>query len=187
MRAKAWLMAAMVVLACAAPGFAQQQGQALDTQPAATSQPAASQPAATSQPAEADAGSGDGRPIKSSKPLTFSNQDTGPWGHLAAAVGVVLAVGVVGLIVVRKVLPRLGVVPARGARRMSVLEVLHLGQRRGLYLVRVDGRELLVGDSPSGLSLLTEVEAARQAADDGDAADKEVGFQSVLAEQEVSA
>lgn len=41
-------------------------------------------------------------------------------------------------------------------RRMEVLEKIPLGSRQMLYLIRIDGEDLLLGTSEKGMSLLKE-------------------------------
>jgi flagellar protein FliO/FliZ len=46
---------------------------------------------------------------------------------------------------------------AGGARRLSVETAIALGERRSLVIVTVEGRRLLLGLTPSNVSLVTEL------------------------------
>ena len=50
-----------------------------------------------------------------------------------------------------------GMVNARGARRMAVVERLELGDRRQLLLVECEGRRYLVGAGGQGVQAIAEV------------------------------
>ena len=49
------------------------------------------------------------------------------------------------------------------ARRLAVVESLSVGPRQRIALVRVDGREVLIGLSPAGFALLQSASPAPQA------------------------
>lgn len=49
---------------------------------------------------------------------------------------------------------RTGLVRRRSGRRLEVLERLPLTPQHSLHVVRMDGRSLLIGVSPSGCALL---------------------------------
>lgn len=49
------------------------------------------------------------------------------------------------------------------ARRLSVVEALSVGPRQKLALLRVDNREVLVGITPNGFTLLDRVETSADA------------------------
>lgn len=53
---------------------------------------------------------------------------------------------------------RLGWAP-RSERSLELVETLALGQQRSIHLVRVGGRVLAVGATPSQVSVLTEIDA----------------------------
>ncbi len=99
------------------------------------------------------------------------DKDDDAFGDLVAqslaAVLVILVLGGVGIVVVRRFLPRLGVGQGRA---ITVAETVHLGTNRTLYLVRVGDRTLLVGASKDRVNLVADLtgsvsfeEAARQA------------------------
>lgn len=46
----------------------------------------------------------------------------------------------------------------RRERRLRLVETLPLGERRFVAVVSLDGREYLVGGTPSSLALLSEIE-----------------------------
>jgi len=78
-------------------------------------------------------------------------------GQSLAAVAVILVLGGVGLVVVKRLMPRLAA--ARG-KRVLLLETFHLGPQRALHVVQVGNRSLLVGSSREGLNLLADVTEA---------------------------
>jgi flagellar protein FliO/FliZ len=87
-----------------------------------------------------------------------------------AALGFVL--GLIGLLAWLAARYRLGGVPARGARRLAVVEALPLDPRRRLVLIRCDDREylLLLGQDgnrliAAGLGASAEPPAGRPAED----------------------
>lgn len=53
-------------------------------------------------------------------------------------------------------------------KRIKVLEKVSLGQRQGLYLIRVDNRDLLVGVTEGGLKLLSELKYPEGDGDNGE-------------------
>jgi len=78
------------------------------------------------------------------------------WESLAAVL-VILAIGGVGIVLVRRLMPRISV--ARG-KRIVLRESLHLGPQRMVHLVRVGSRQLLVGTSRDAVSMLADGTAA---------------------------
>lgn len=88
---------------------------------------------------------------------TIGRQD-GDFGKVVAqsvaAVVVILALGVVALVVVKRFLPRFGVTQGR---RIHVVETVYLGPRRSLHLVRIGERALLIGGTNDGLSLVSDL------------------------------
>lgn len=119
----------------------------------ATTQPAAE---AATMPASAPA----------SAPAVLGRSDSGTglgraeprsvWLQLLASMLVVAILGGIAWVVVRKVLPRVGVGPAAG-RRVKVGESLYVGPRRRVLLLEVGRRSLLVADTPAGLTFLADV------------------------------
>ena len=53
---------------------------------------------------------------------------------------------------------RSGIVRRKAGRRLELLERLPLTPQHSLHIVRMDGRSLLIGVSPSGCALLKNVE-----------------------------
>jgi flagellar protein FliO/FliZ len=66
---------------------------------------------------------------------------------------------VLGLIGGLAWLMRRGVLVRRGTGALGVESALALGDRRSLVVVRVEGRRLLLGLAPNGVSLVTELGA----------------------------
>ncbi len=75
-----------------------------------------------------------------------------------ALAGALLVVG--GLIAALPLVARRVTSAARGRGAIEVVEARPLGGRRALLLVRVDGRQVLVGSSEAGLSMLCELGGA---------------------------
>lgn len=57
-----------------------------------------------------------------------------------------------------------GVLPARTARQLSVIETTHLSPRQALHLVRVGERLILIGATDQNLNFITDVEPGSGAA-----------------------
>jgi len=70
---------------------------------------------------------------------------------------VILVLGGLALLVVKKVLPKLG---ATQGRNIAVLETVYLGPKKSLHLLRVGTRRFLVAGSRDEVSLLGEVTSA---------------------------
>lgn len=81
---------------------------------------------------------------------------------LCAAVGTVLILGGVAVYVLRVVMPKFGPV---SQKRVKVVEVHHLGARKMVHLIEVGHRQLLIGSTPTQISMLADV---TQHWDDGD-------------------
>lgn len=64
------------------------------------------------------------------------------------------------------VLRRIGVsgMRSQGGRRLAIVDSLWLGNRQRIALIRVDGRELVVGISGQSITLITELSQAGTAA-----------------------
>lgn len=56
-------------------------------------------------------------------------------------------------------------------KRLKVLERVPLGQRQGLYLIRIDDHDLLVGITEGGVKLLKELELQDEGDGDHDSKD----------------
>jgi flagellar biogenesis protein FliO len=74
--------------------------------------------------------------------------------RLCAAVGIVLVLAGVAIYLIRVVMPKLG--PAR-KKRVKVAEVHYLGGRKMVHLIEVGHRQLLVGSTPTHISMLADV------------------------------
>jgi flagellar biogenesis protein FliO len=93
---------------------------------------------------------------KSPLPAPPDGNTTGViWQMLALAV-IILVLGGLALLVVRRLLPRMGR-PVGKAKSIRLLETTHLGQRKAVHLLQVGTKRILVGDSPTSLTLLSEV------------------------------
>ncbi len=75
------------------------------------------------------------------------------WQMLASALGI-LAIGVLAILVIKKLLPRLA---KSGGRRISVLETAHLGPNKHIHLLQVGLRKVLVASSRDGVVKLGDV------------------------------
>jgi flagellar biogenesis protein FliO len=87
------------------------------------------------------------------------------WESLAAVL-VILALGGVGLFLVRRLVPRIS---AAKGRRISLVESLHVAPQKSVHLLQVGDRSLLVGASRDGLRLLADVTGAVPAGSAGQA------------------
>jgi flagellar biosynthetic protein FliO len=76
------------------------------------------------------------------------------YAKLLFSVVLVAALGIAAIYVSRKVLPRFGHL---SGRRIKVVETVYLGQRRGLHLVDVAGRRLLLGSTNESVRTLADV------------------------------
>ena len=73
---------------------------------------------------------------------------------LSVAVGAVLVLGAMAVYAVRVWVPRWGPV---SRTRVKVVEIHHLGGRKQLHLIEVGHRQLLVGSTPTQISMLADV------------------------------
>ncbi len=73
---------------------------------------------------------------------------------LCAAVGTVLVLGGMAIYVLRVLLPKFGPV---NKNHIKVVEVHHLGGRKVVHLIEVGHRQLLVGSTPTQISMLADV------------------------------
>ena len=76
------------------------------------------------------------------------------WRTLGALVVVLALIGLSAWFLRRSVLAR------RAGKGLGVEAVLSLGDRRSLVVVSVEGRRLLLGLAPNGVSLVTELDRA---------------------------
>jgi flagellar protein FliO/FliZ len=79
--------------------------------------------------------------------------------QMASSLILVLVLAAVAAIVLRKVMPRLRTASGRPGRSMRIVETLSLGPKRSIHLVEVGPKRFLVGDTPSGLTMLGEAPA----------------------------
>ncbi len=83
--------------------------------------------------------------------------DTTSYGLLVLKTfGVLAAIALLAWVLVRFVAPRLRY--RTGKPRMQVLERLSLEPRRSLYLVEVDGRQMVIGVAEGGINLIKETD-----------------------------
>jgi len=91
---------------------------------------------------------------------------------------IILVLGVIALLVVKKVLPR---ITASAGKRISVLETAYLGPRKTLHLLQVGSQRFLVAGSRDRITLLGEVTGAFADEDEAEAAPTGGGrFASIL-------
>ncbi len=104
-----------------------------------------SKPATTSVPPKPDK-----TKLKEVPPYDPSNL---MWQMLAAIV-VILILGTLAYVVVKKVLPKIG---QTTGKRISLLETVYLQPKQALHLIQVGSRKLLIASSPEGLVRLDDV------------------------------
>ncbi len=75
------------------------------------------------------------------------------WQMLASVLGI-LVIGVLAIVVIKKLLPRLA---RSGGKRISVLETAHLGPGKHIHLLQVGVRKVLVGSSRDGVTKIGDV------------------------------
>jgi flagellar biogenesis protein FliO len=101
-----------------------------------------------------------GRPDDPAGPLGRDDGDlTALFWQSVAAVVVILVVAGVALVLIKRVMPRLG--QARG-KRLRLVETLYLGPQRSIHIVEADGRCLVVGASRDGVRLLDRLDSPRK-------------------------
>lgn len=80
---------------------------------------------------------------------------TGLVARMLSSVLIVLLVGAVGLVVVKRFLPRIA---ANGAgRKLAAVDCLHLGARKTVHLLQVGSRRYLVASSREAISAPVDV------------------------------
>ncbi len=77
--------------------------------------------------------------------------------HMLAATLIVLVLGTLAILVVKKVLPR---IKRSSGKQISVLETTFLGPRKAVHLLQVGSRKLLLASSPDGVVRLDDVTGA---------------------------
>ncbi len=77
--------------------------------------------------------------------------------QMLTVVIVVVVLGVVALVVIRRLLPRIGV---RSGRRMSVIESMHIEPRKLAHLIQVGDRTFLIASTAERVTMLGEVTGA---------------------------
>jgi flagellar biogenesis protein FliO len=87
---------------------------------------------------------------------------TGALWQMFASMLVILALGGVAILIIKKVLPKLGPIAAKGGvlsrgGHLRVIETVRLGPQRQVHLLEVDGRRYLVGHTATNITLLAEV------------------------------
>ena len=75
------------------------------------------------------------------------------WQMLASVLGI-LVIGVLAILVIKKLLPRLA---KSSGKRISVLETAHLGPNKHIHLLQVGLRKVLVASSRDGVVKLGDV------------------------------
>lgn len=79
-------------------------------------------------------------------------------GRLMIATGIVLAVAVICVLILRKWMGPVANLKTAPAQRLRHVETLALPQRASLQLVELDGRPILIGMNAAGLQTITPVE-----------------------------
>ena len=92
-----------------------------------------------------------------SKPLPTMPEDPGPWWQMLASVVVILVLGGVALVVIKKFIPRLAV---STGKKISVVETIYLGPRLSVHLVKVAGQRFLLSSTRDHISMLAKVAGA---------------------------
>ena len=105
---------------------------------------------------------GGGQPLplpegNGSRPLPTMPEGPGPWWQMLAAVIVILVLGAVALVVIKKFIPRLAV---STGKKISVVETIYLGPRLSVHLVKVAGQRFLLSSTRDRISMLAEVAGA---------------------------
>jgi flagellar biogenesis protein FliO len=85
------------------------------------------------------------------------NSDNNPMWRMVASILVVIALGVLAFVVVKRLLPRIKRV---SGKRVSVLETTYIGPRKAVHLVQVGSRKLLLASSSDRVVKLDDVTGA---------------------------
>ncbi len=151
-----WLSVAVLAL-LAAPLTAAGETATPPASGPSTTQAAGTQPAESETPPN--------MPLPKDMPLPPGVNDThtsGALWQMFASMLVILAFGAVAILVIKKVLPKLGPIAAGGVLltrggHLRVIETVRLGPQRQVHLLEVDGRRYLVGNTATNITLLAEV------------------------------
>jgi flagellar biogenesis protein FliO len=84
------------------------------------------------------------------------------WESMAAVL-VIVILGAIAIVVVRRVMPRISV--ARG-KRIVLRESLPLGPQKAVHLIQIGTRQILVGSSRDGVNMLADVTGALPASEE---------------------
>ena len=88
------------------------------------------------------------------KPGSGSSEVRAMLQKLSVAVGVLLVLGGGAIYLMRVILPKFGPV---SKKRIKVVEMHYLGGRKVVHLIEVGHRQLLVGSTPTQISMLADV------------------------------
>ena len=106
-------------------------------------------PAATTKPAIATK-----RPLVGSDRVKPLSTGPGTISYLFASVFVILLLGGIAIVVVRKVLPRLNITPARHIR---VVETAYISPKKVLHLVEIGPQAFLLAGNRDSVTAVVEV------------------------------
>ena len=128
----------------------------------ATTSVAATSQAASTQSAESEPSAGTPLPPEPLPSGTNDTHTTGALWQMFASILVILAFGAVAILIIKRVLPKLGPISIKGGvssrgGHLRVIETVRLGPQRQVHLLEVDGRRYLVGNTANNITLLAEV------------------------------
>lgn len=137
--------------------------EAASTMPATASAPASS-PA--SAPASAASQAATSEPVilmpnLAGKGSASGGDDQGKllW-EMASRLIIVLALAVAAILVVKKLLPRLGRAPASSKKRVRIIETTYLGPKKVLHVVEVGSKRYLLAGCGDQVRFMTDVSEA---------------------------
>jgi flagellar biogenesis protein FliO len=87
-------------------------------------------------------------------PFRPDGNSAGPLAQMLAYVLVILALGAIVLIVIKRVVPKIGKV---SGKNVTVIETIYLGPRQTVHLLRVGTSKILVAAAPNGVTMLADV------------------------------
>lgn len=102
----------------------------------------------------------DGNSVLSGRDNLFFNQDKSDADlgsavyRMILGVSVVVVLGVAAIYVSKKVLPRFSAIQGK---QIKVLETVHLGSRKTIYLIEIAGQQVLVGSTSDRFSKLADI------------------------------